>query len=123
MGAGHLLLFGALWLIAACLIGSIGRNRQIGFWPVFAVSLAVGPIIGTILALSSKRKYSLETLIKTQDAMFKQQYLHNQQTSYNRPNEPQLSVADELLKLKQLLDNDAITKMEYEEQKARILGR
>jgi len=35
---------------------------------------------------------------------------------------PQFSVADELTKLKKLLDDGAITKKEYEAQKKKLLG-
>ncbi|MBR6458968.1 MAG: SHOCT domain-containing protein [Actinomycetaceae bacterium] len=39
-----------------------------------------------------------------------------------RSPQPKISVADELLKLKQLLDAGALTQQEFDQQKAKLLG-
>ena len=46
------MLFG--WFLLSLLVGSIGNNRNIGFWGAFLLSLILSPIIGLIFTLISK---------------------------------------------------------------------
>lgn len=109
------------WIGGSILIGLIGKNREIGFLPVFIISLILSPILGIIVALCSRRKYSFRRLVENQESMFKQQYLHHQNSVQKRADTG--SVADELLKLKQLLDAEAIDQQEYDDQKRRLLKK
>lgn len=46
------MLFG--WFLLSLLVGSIGNNRNIGFWGAFLLSLILSPIMGLIFTLISK---------------------------------------------------------------------
>ncbi|WP_312461329.1 SHOCT domain-containing protein [Sphingobacterium siyangense] len=117
---GLMILF---WVGGSALIGLIGKNRKIGFWPIFAISLVVSPVIGFFVALFSKKKYSMQRVIEYQEAQFRQNYINQ---SNNRTNQIDKSnavsnIADELTKFKQLLDNGAITQEEFDYYKSKLL--
>jgi hypothetical protein len=42
-----------LLLVISFIIGSLGKNRKLGFWGYFFCSLALTPIIGFIMLLAS----------------------------------------------------------------------
>ncbi len=46
----------AIWILFAFIIGSIGSDREIGYWGTFTVSLFLSPIVAIVIALISKRK-------------------------------------------------------------------
>jgi len=45
-----------LWIVFSIVIGIIGSNRKIGFAGAFFLSLLLSPVIGLIIALTSKDK-------------------------------------------------------------------
>ncbi len=51
------IIFGYLiiWTIAAFVVGYIGKDREIGYWSTFAISLLLSPIVAIIVALISKQ--------------------------------------------------------------------
>ncbi len=110
-----------IWILGSALVGLIGRNRVIGFLPVFTISLVVTPIIGVIVALCSKQKNSISRVVELQELQMRQAnaMFHNANVT---PRENRMaSKADELLKIKQLLDNGVITEQEYLNEKTNIL--
>lgn len=82
------------WLIAAIIVGNIGKNRNIGYWPATLISLIFSPIIGLIAVALSRHK----------DA-------------------PVTDTADMLTKYKKLLDEGGITADEYETQKQKLFKK
>ena len=44
--------------VLSVLVGLLGKKRKIGFGWSFGISLILGPIIGLIITLISKKKYS-----------------------------------------------------------------
>ena len=107
------------WLVGALLVGLMGRVRYIGFLPAFIISLVIGPVVGCIITLFSKRRTVLRRMMENQEEMYRHQYAYMNR-SEQQVASPQ-GVADELLKLKQLLDTGAITSAEYQSQKNRLL--
>lgn len=59
-------------------------------------------------------------MMENQETMYKHQYEFMNRTVQQETK--QEGVADELLKLKHLLDTEAITQSEYESQKKRLLN-
>jgi hypothetical protein len=45
-----------IWFVLALIIGSIGKNKKIGFAGAFFLSLLLSPLIGLIIALASSKK-------------------------------------------------------------------
>ena len=48
-----------MWLIYAALcalIGYLGRERKLGFWAYFGLSLVLSPLMGIIIVLVSEKK-------------------------------------------------------------------
>jgi hypothetical protein len=111
-----------IWVLGSALVGLIGRNRTIGFLPVFIISLVVSPAIGAIVALCSKYKNSLARIVENQELQMRQSHAQFN-TARTQPGQSHvLSKADELLKLKQLLDHEVISQEEFTSEKARILN-
>lgn len=102
--------------------GLAGRNRKIGFWPVFVISLLMTPFVGILAVILSGRKNSIRTMVENQELQIRQ--LNSMSTIMSAPAHAQTtaSVADELLKLNELLEKGVLTSNEYEQQKKRILG-
>lgn len=104
------------WLILCIILGSVGSNRKIGFWGAFFLSLLLSPLIGLIITLASKtredEKYEKEilTIQKSQ-----------KQAIENLKIKDVGDIADDLLKIKNLLDNGVIDNKEYENLKSRIM--
>jgi hypothetical protein len=48
------------WLILSFIVGSLGKNREIGFAASFIISIFVSPLIGFIIVIGSKRKSDAE---------------------------------------------------------------
>jgi len=104
------------WLILCIILGSIGSNRKIGFWGAFFLSLLLSPLIGLIITLTSKTK---------EDENYEKEILTIQkgqkQALENLKSRSIGDIADDLLKIKSLLDNNVIDKNEYENLKNKIL--
>jgi len=97
----------------------MGSDRNIGFFGAFAVSLLLSPLVGGIITLTSESKAAAkhkEQVLKVQEEQA--QALRNMEAQKATP----VTTADELLKLKSLLDAGAITQLEYEAQKAKLLA-
>ena len=45
-----------LWIALSFTFGFVGKDRKIGFWWAFILSILFSPLVGGILALSSPRK-------------------------------------------------------------------
>lgn len=112
------------WIISSLLIGLVGRNRKIGFLPVFLISLVGSPALGFIAALCSKRKDTIKQMIENQELQMRQfnNSILNPLNNVRPQGANVASAADELLKLKNLLDQGVLTQVEYEQQKARLLA-
>lgn len=102
------------WLLGALFIGAVfGTARTVGFWGAFLISLVASPLLGLIICLFFPTN--------EKDAREKQMLATQQATLQSIQQQKQTSVADELLKLKQLLDGGVITQTEYEQQKSKLL--
>lgn len=110
------------WLIFSLVVGFIGSSRKIGFGLSFFLSLILSPLIGLIITLVSKNKeeekYKQEVL-KTQEA---QKVALEKLSSKNSKSETKLSIADELLKLKNLKDDNVINEKEFIELKKHLMN-
>jgi hypothetical protein len=51
--------FFIFWICFSCLVGILGRGRNIGFFIPFFVSIILSPIIGLVVALFSHKKNSV----------------------------------------------------------------
>jgi len=91
------------------LIGWMASSTTLGFGSGFLLSILLTPVVGFIIVLFYPSKEHRER----QNQLLKQA-LQNQ-------NHPQTSAADEIEKLKSLLDKGALTQAEYDTQKARLL--
>ena len=92
-------------MILSVVVALIGNNRKIGAAAAFFASVFLSPLIGLILVLASKRN--------DQEAY--------EQKMLETASQGKVSTADELLKLKSLLDSGVITPEEFEQQKAKLL--
>ena len=45
-----------LWIVFCFVIGAIAKDRKLGFWGGFFISLILSPLIGLIFALVSDKK-------------------------------------------------------------------
>jgi len=86
------------------IVGAIGRNRKIGFWLAFLISLGLSPLIGGIITLTSQKK---ETVV-----------VINQSKK-----ESSISIADELKKYQELKDSGTISDEEFIKIKSKLLDR
>jgi len=99
-----LIVFGS-WFLFGFWGYYVGKDRSVG--PIGGALLGIFlHFIGIIIVYASSKKVTFEY----------------QDCHYRSP-VPTDSVADEIQKLKNLLDNDAITQEEFNSQKARILNR
>lgn len=104
-----------IWFVGTVVVAAIGSDRKFGGWAALFVSLFLSPIVGLIAVLASPSKQSVAYQKKMLELQ-KQQLEAAQQ-----PAPP--SVADELLKLKTLLDSGAITPDDYEGAKNILLRK
>jgi hypothetical protein len=106
------MIFGIIiWIILCVLLGNAGKKRKIGWTNAFILSLLLSPIIGLIIVLLSDKLEPTYYRPSPQNTT-----LHFENDS------SKLSVADELLKLKKLLDEGVINQDEYEKQKKKLIG-
>jgi len=106
-----------LAIIFAAIVGAIGADRKIGFWNAFILSLILSPIIGLIIVLFSGSKSELEMQGKMLEVNEKQQKTLEE----IKNSSAQVSVADEIKKLKDLYDQGIITQEEFNQGKQKIL--
>lgn len=100
------------WGLLSVIIGMIGSSRKIGFFGALLCSLLLSPIIGGIITLASTSKTQAEMLNE----------MKKQSTSQPPQNGPEKSIADELQKLKVLLDDGSITQEDYDAAKKKLLS-
>jgi hypothetical protein len=111
-------MFWLTWFILALVVGFIGERRKIGFWSAFLLSLLLSPLIGGIFALVSKSKQQAAY----EAAMYKQQQAQTAALEEMK-NAPKANIADELDRLRAMMEAGTITAEEYEAGKKKILGQ
>lgn len=99
-----------IWLILSFGIGLIGGKRKIGFLMAFLLSLIFTPVIGFFAAITSKTNKSIMEDQKHQEQM-------NALKSISSSN---LSYADEIEKLQNLLKEGVISQEDYEREKSKL---
>ena len=105
-----------MWILLACIVGAIASDKAMGFWGGFLWSFFLSPVIGIIIVLTSKSKFQQQQENQMMHNQVQQTQVLSQLSKANQP-----STTDELLKLKKLLDDQAITKEEYEKLKKQQL--
>jgi hypothetical protein len=109
------------WLGLSFIAGYIGSDRKIGFWGGFLLSIFLSPLIGFIVVALSKvsqqEEYE-EEILQTQIQQQKTLERISEQTAAGT----QLSISDEILKLKDLQERGILTEDEFETQKRKLLG-
>jgi hypothetical protein len=105
------------WIIFSIIIGLIGSSRKIGFGGAFFLSLLLSPLIGLIITVASKSNSDIEYQEKLLDVQKQQkeslEKISNQKSISN--------IADELKKIKELLDNGIINQEEFDRMKNILL--
>lgn len=90
--------------IAVCaFVGTIGIDRQIGFWLTFVITIFTTPIVGLIVAALSSKK-TVNVSVKNSEV------------------EP-IDITDKLLKLNDLKEKGILTEEEFLQQKEKILNQ
>lgn len=93
------MIYFILWIALALLVSTVSKNRKLGQWPGFFLSLLLSPLIGLIIALVSPRI----------DGMEKQ---FPKYTPYE---------VEQIKKLYKLRDSGAITEEEFRLKKAKMV--
>jgi hypothetical protein len=57
-----ILIYIILWIVFSFIVGSLGKNKNIGFGYAFIISLLFSPLIGLIFVLFSANKINLTDL-------------------------------------------------------------
>ena len=57
-----ILIYIILWIVFSFIVGSLGKNKNIGFGYAFIISLLFSPLIGLIFVLFSANKTNLTDL-------------------------------------------------------------
>ena len=108
----------SLWVFLALIVGAMGSDKTIGFWGGFLWSLLLSPVIGFFIVIASKsnqqKRIEDQTILNQQ----KQTQILSQMSQRNN----QESIADQLTKLKRLLDEKAITEEEYQKAKSKLIS-
>lgn len=112
-----------LWIILSFVVAKIANDRRLGFNSGLMLSLIFSPLIGILITLASPRiedvLYRQESL-KTQ--LYQQKAAMKSLTESNENETGNLSVADEISKLNELLEKEVITKEEYLKIKKKVIG-
>lgn len=103
------------WIIFSIIVGVIGNGRKIGFPLAFFLSILLSPAIGLIIALASKSESQDQFEKKTIELQKKQ--IEVAETT------KQDSTADEMRKLKELLDEGILSWEEFNTLKDKLLNR
>lgn len=51
-----LIVYLAIWITIAFVVGAIGSEREVGYWGTFTISLFLSPFVAITIALISKQK-------------------------------------------------------------------
>lgn len=107
------------WIVFSFVVGIVGKDRKIGFWGAFLVSILLSPLIGLIITLVSKNK---------EDEAYKKKVLIAQKRNLEELKKlsetgktATLSVADELEKLRKLRDEKLISEDEFQSLKNKVI--
>lgn len=105
------------WIIFSIIVGIVGSGRKIGFFGALFVSLLLSPLIGLIITLISKSK---------EQEAYEQKILTTQknqeETLTNISSSKNFSVSDELIKLKELRNQNEISEEEFQDLRRRLLN-
>lgn len=102
------------WIFGSIIAAFMGSGKKIGSTGAFFLALFLSPIVGIIAAVASRE----DSEIKLQESI-----LSNQNEILKETNKyANISIADEIIKFKQLYESGAITEEEYEIQKKRLLS-
>ena len=106
-----------IWIIFSFIVGAIGNERSIGFAGAFFLSLFFSPIIGLIVALTSKSK---------KDEKYKDEMLATQKKQQAMLSKLEkgksVSIIGELEKLTNMKEKGLITDDEFQKAKEKILN-
>lgn len=104
-----------LWLLAAIFIPFVlaADERKIGFWLGFLACLFLSPFIGVIIILFSKDKNEID--------YSKEIFIRQKQHEENLSSIQNISISDELNKLKELKDDGTLTEDEFQRAKDKLL--
>ena len=120
--AAGAILFGAAGAVVGAVVGKKSTNTCESLSITVATKDRERPTISHSFISSKVKRDSYEYKTASQNARECASKL-TQIIALNQPHETKpLSVADELLKMKQLLDCGALTQMEFDEQKKRLLN-
>lgn len=95
-----------LWFVFCLIVGGIGSTREIGFGKAFWLSFFLSPIVGGIVAFTSKELTEVETQNEIVDG------------EKIKP-----SIVDELTKISEMKDKGDLTEEEFKKAKDVILSR
>lgn len=105
------------WIILSIIIGAVGANRKIGFAGAFFLSLLLSPLIGIIFTVVSKSKETEKYEKEILSVQISQKKAIEELKENNVGN-----IADDLIKIKKLLDEGIINIEEYENLKMKALN-
>jgi hypothetical protein len=63
-----MLIYLILWVLFSLIVGSLGRNKKVGFGPALIISLLLSPLIGLIVVILSGKKPNLTDIKIAHDA-------------------------------------------------------
>jgi hypothetical protein len=110
-----------LWIFGSIIAGFTGMGRKIGFLDAFLLSLFLSPLIGIIVAALSKSNADIEREKKLLQSNKKQEEVL-QKMAEQSVKDSNVSVSNEILKLKELQNQGILTEEEFEAQKKKLLG-
>ena len=105
------------WLVWSFVVAYLGDARRIGFGRALFWSLLLSPLVGFAITMASERKGTFEEEL----ARLKGEPKGTPPQAMS-PKGEGADLAEQLLKLKGLLDAGAISEEEYGKAKARLLG-
>jgi hypothetical protein len=109
------------WIIGSFVAGLIGTDKRIGFFGAFFLSLIISPLIGIVVAAMSKSDADVEREKKLLQSNKKQEQVL-QKMAEQSVKDSNISVSNEILKLKELQNQGILTEEEFEAQKKKLLG-
>jgi len=109
------------WILGSFVAGLIGSGKRIGFIEAFFLSIFFSPVIGIIVAAMSKSDIDVEREKKLLQSSKKQEQVL-QKMAEQSVKDSNISVSNEILKLKELQNQGILTEEEFEVQKKKLLG-
>lgn len=109
-----------LWILFSFVVAVIGSGKQIGGFASFLISLLLSPIIGFIAVIFSNSKIDIEI------EKIAKEKKHNDQMKELKKISKQNStpsMADELIKIKELYEGGTLNEEEYSRAKESIIGK